>query len=298
MATRSTPLPMIRRTITAVVTTWRRSPGLVAGLVLMSLIIVGAVFAPLLSIHSPYFVRPFERFADPGPQHWFGTDNVGRDVWARSLFAARASLITAVSAVVIAAGVGVPLGLVSGYFGRWADAVIMRAIDVQLAIPVILLALIVVMLVGRGHFGLVVAIGVGSIPNFARVARASTMSIKQEEYVVAVTAMGAGHTWTIFRTILPNAFGPLIVQVVVTAAVAILLEAALSFLGMGATPPSPSWGDMLRVGKSYLREAPWFSLVPGIMLSITVIALDLIGRGMQQLRGTSASASSDLLGRT
>lgn len=287
-----------RAVFAAVTSTWRRSPGLIIGLALLATMVVAAIAAPVLSHHSPYLVRPFERFTAPGPEFWFGTDNLGRDVWARALLAGRASLTTAAIAVAIAAGIGIPVGMLSGYFGRWVDAVLMRFVDVQIAIPIILVALIVVMLLGRGHFGLVVAIGVGSMPNFARVARASTMAIKQEEYVAAVVAMGAGHPYTIVRTILPNALGPLIVQGVVTAAVAILLEATLSFLGLGAVPPSPSWGDMLRVGKSYLREAPWFSLLPGLMLSVTVVALDLIGRGLQDLRGSSASASADLLGRT
>lgn len=281
-----------------IIGTWRRSPGLIVGLALFTFIVIAAIAAPILSHQSPYFVRPFARFAPPSPEFWLGTDNLGRDVWARSLLAGRSSLTTAAAAVVIAAGIGVPLGMISGYFGRWVDAVLMRIVDVQIAVPVILVALIVVMVLGRGHFGLVIAIGIGSMPSFARVARASTLSIKEEEYVAAVATMGAGHLYTIGRTILPNALGPLIVQGVVTAAVAILLEATLSFLGLGAVPPSPSWGDMLRVGKSYLREAPWFSLLPGLMLSTTVVALDLIGRGLQDLRGSSASASADLLGRT
>lgn len=289
---------MVRRLADQTVATWRRSPSLIVGVALITALVIAAVAAPLLTNQSPYLVRPFQRFAPPSPEFWFGTDNVGRDVWARSLYASRASLTTAVIAVGIAGGIGVPIGLLTGYYSRWVDAVLMRFVDVQIAVPVILLAMIVVMFVGRGHFGLVVAIGVGSMPAFARVTRASTMSARQEEYVAAVVAMGASHRYTLMRTILPNIMGPLVVQVVVTAAVAILLEASLSFLGLGAIPPSPSWGDMMRVGKSYLREAPLFSLLPGLLLSVTVIALDLIGRGLQQLRGSSASASAELLGRT
>ena len=256
-----------------------------------------AMLAPVLSPYDPFALDPLQRFLAPSADHWFGTDELGRDIWTRSLYGARVSLSTAFLAVMIGMAIGVPLGLLSGYFGKWVDGLIMRYVDIQIAVPGILLAMMIILFVGRGFFALVVAIGIGSIPNFARIVRASTLSIQEEEYVAAVKALGGGHLYTMFRTILPNALGPIIVQAVITAAVAVLLEAALSFLGLGTVPPTPSWGAMLQTGKGYMNEAAHYSIMPGVLLTITVIALDLMGRGMQKLRGSSASATAELEGR-
>ncbi|MDH3189415.1 MAG: ABC transporter permease [Acidimicrobiia bacterium] len=256
-----------------------------------------AALAPLLTPYTPVEIDVANKFMPPSGAHLFGTDELGRDIWTRSLYGARVSLLTALLAPMIGLAIGVPLGLVSGYFGGWADSITMRYIDVQIAVPGILLAMMIILFVGRGFLALVVAIGIGSIPNFARIVRASTLSIQEDEYVAAVKAMGGGHAYTMFRTILPNAMGPIIVQVVITAAVAVLLEAALSFLGLGTVPPTPSWGAMLQIGKGYMNEAPYYSIMPGIQLTVTVVALDLMGRGLQKLRGSSASATAEVQGR-
>ena len=277
--------------------TFRRSPSLVIGSVVLLILGILAVLAPVLSPYDPVALNPLDRFLPPSSLHWFGTDELGRDIWSRSLFGARVSLSTAGLAVLIGMVLGVPLGLISGYFGKWSDAIIMRYVDVQIAVPGILLAMMIILFVGRGFFALVVAIGIGSIPNFSRIVRASTLSIQEEEYVSAVKALGAGHSYTMLRTILPNAMGPIIVQAVITAAVAVLLEASLSFLGLGTVPPTPSWGAMLQTGKGYMNEAPHYSIMPGILLTVTIVALDLVGRGMQRLRGSSASATAELEGR-
>lgn len=277
---------------------FRRSPTLVIGGGIVLVLSILALFAPVLAPHDPFALDPSQRFLAPSADHWFGTDQLGRDLWSRSMFGARVSLSTALGAVTIAATIGIPLGLISGYFGKWPDALIMRYVDVQIAIPGILLAMMIVLLAGRGFIGLVFAIGIGSVPNFARIVRASTLSIQEEEYVAAVKALGAGHFYTMLRTILPNAMGPIIVQAVITAAVAVLLEAALSFLGLGTVPPTPSWGDMLQQGKGFMHQAPWYSIMPGVLLTVTVLSLDLMGRGMQKLRGSSESASAELEGRT
>lgn len=275
----------------------RRSPSLAIGASILLILAVVAALAPVLAPFGPTELVPGNQFASPNLTHWFGTDELGRDIFSRSLFGARVSLLTGLFAVLGAAAVGVPLGLLSGYFGRVTDALIMRAIDVQIALPGILLAMVIILLVGRGFWSTVVAVGVASIPHFARITRASTLAIKQEEYVSAVKALGGGHGYTMLRTILPNAMGPIIVQMVITAAVAVLLEAALSFLGLGTTPPTPSWGDMLRVGKGYLHNAPHYSVMPGLLLTLTVVSLDLMGRGLQKLRGSSASAAAELESR-
>jgi peptide/nickel transport system permease protein len=280
-----------------VVGTFRRSPSLVIGATIITLLGILALLAPVLSPYTPFELDPVNRFLPPSTDHLFGTDELGRDIWTRSLYGARVSLSTALFAVLIAMAIGVPLGLISGYFGKWADALIMRYVDVQIAIPGILLAMMIILFVGRGYFALIVAIGIGSIPNFSRIVRASTLSIQEEEYVAAVKALGAGHLYTMLRTILPNAMGPIIVQAVITAAVAVLLEASLSFLGLGTVPPTPSWGAMLQTGKGYMNEAPHYAIMPGVLLTISIVALDLMGRGMQRLRGSSASATAELEGR-
>ncbi len=267
------------------------------GTTIIIILVLMAICAPLLTSYDPIKLDPANRLEAPSAEHYFGTDELGRDIWTRSLYGARVSLSTAFLATMIAMAIGVPLGLLAAYFGKWADALTMRYIDVQIAVPGILLAMMIILFVGQGFFALVVAIGIGSVPNFARIVRASTFQIQEDEYVSAVKAMGGGHSYTMFRTILPNALGPIIVQAVITAAVAVLLEASLSFLGLGTVPPTPSWGAMLQTGKSYMNEAPYYAVMPGIMLTVTVLGLDLIGRGLQKLRGSSASASAEILGR-
>lgn len=286
-----------RSPVAFIASTFRRSPSLVIGGVIVAVLTVLAILAPVLAPYDPFALDPSQRFLPPSADHWFGTDQLGRDLWTRSLYGARVSLSTAFAAVIIAMVIGVPLGLLSGYFGKWTDGLIMRYIDVQIAVPGILLAMLIILLLGRGYVGLVLAIGIGSVPNFARIVRASTLSIQEEEYVAAVKALGASHLYTMLRTILPNAIGPIIVQAVITSAVAVLLEASLSFLGLGTVPPTPSWGDMLQQGKGFMHQAPWYSIMPGVLLTITVLSLDLMGRGMQKLRGSSESASAELEGR-
>ncbi|MGC0144888.1 ABC transporter permease [Pseudactinotalea sp. Z1732] len=287
---RRTPWQLIRQTA-------RRSPSLLIGGVIIACLGLMAAFAPVLSPFDPLAVNAANAFQPPDAQHWFGTDELGRDLYSRTLYGARASLLTGLFATVGAALVGVPLGLMSGYFGRWADALIMRAIDIQIAVPAILLALIIIVMAGRGFVSSIVAVGIASIPVFARIVRASTMSIKEEEYVSAVKALGAGHIYTMVRTILPNAWGPIIVQMVITASVAILLEAALSFLGLGTQPPTPTWGDALRTGKGFLANAPYYAILPGVMLTMTVLALDLMGRGLQKFREGTADTPVELEAR-
>lgn len=272
----------------------RRSPTLTVGVSILVVLAGVAALAPLIAPYSPQALSPLDAFQAPNTTHWFGTDELGRDILSRSLYGARVSLLTALLATLGASVIGVPLGLVAGYFGKVVDALIMRAIDIQIAVPGILLAMVIIVIVGRSFVSTIIAIGVASIPAFARITRASTLSLKEEEYVAGVKALGGGHTYTMVRTILPNALGPIIVQMVITAAVAVLLEAALSFLGLGTQPPTPSWGDMLRTGKGFLNQAPWYAVLPGVMLTVTVLALDLMGRGLQHVRGSSASATAEL----
>ena len=214
----------------------------------------------------------------PSSRHPFGADELGRDIMARVIEGARTSLLTAAGAVTVAALVGVPIGLVAGFFGGWRDAMLMRVVDVLLALPAILFAMALIAVLGRSQTAALVAVGITGIPSFARVTRAQVLSLRKRDFVTAVEAFGASAGYNMVRTVLPNAWSPILVQVVVLSSVAILLEAALAFLGVGIPPPTPSWGEMLRTGKDYLYEAPTYAILPGLVLTLTILSFDTIGR--------------------
>lgn len=281
----------------SVLSNFRRSRSLTFGVSFLVFAAIIAALAPVLASFDPLAVDVVNRFQPPSATYWFGTDELGRDIFARSLFGARISLLIGFLAVLGSSAIGVPLGLIAGFRGGLLDSFIMRVIDVQFAIPSILLALMIIVVIGRSFSSLVIAIAIAGVPAFARITRAATLAIREEEYVTAVKALGARGGYTMLRTVLPNAWSPIIVQMVVTASVAVLLEAALSFLGLGTVPPEPSWGDMLRSAKAHLYEAPLYALFPGLLLTLTVVSLDLIGNGLQRLRGSSASADAALEGR-
>jgi ABC-type dipeptide/oligopeptide/nickel transport system permease subunit len=218
----------------------------------------------------------------PSADHWFGTDELGRDILARVIHGARTSLVTAAGAVTIAALVGVPIGLVAGFFGGWRDAVLMRVIDFMLSLPGILFAMALIAVLGRSQMAALVAVGLTGIPAFARVTRAQVLSLSKRDFVTAVEAFGGGSSYIMFRTILPNSWSPILVQAVVLSSVAILLEAALAFLGVGIPPPTPSWGEMLRTGKEYLYESPTYAVLPGIALTLTILSFDTLGRAISR----------------
>jgi peptide/nickel transport system permease protein len=216
----------------------------------------------------------------PSRDYPFGTDELGRDILARVVYGARTSLLTAAGAVLFAASIGVPIGLVAGFFGGWRDAVLMRFVDLLLALPGIMMALALIAVLGRSQAAALVAVGITGVPTFARVARAQVLSLRRRDFVTAVEAFGASSSYSMFRTILPNSWSPILTQMVVLSSVAILLEAALSFLGVGIAPPTPSWGEMLRTGKEYLHDAPTFAVLPGLALTLTILAFDTIGRAL------------------
>ena len=214
----------------------------------------------------------------PGRVHWFGTDELGRDILARVVFGARTSLLTAAGAVTIAALVGVPIGLMAGFFGGWRDAVLMRFVDVLLSLPGILFAMALIAVLGRSQTAALVAVGITGIPSFARITRAQVLSLRKRDFVTAVEALGGSSAYNMFRTVLPNSWSPILVQVVILSSVAILIEASLAFLGVGIPPPTPSWGEMLRTGKSFLHDAPTYAVFPGLVLTFTILSLDTLGR--------------------
>ncbi len=251
-------------------------------LVALTGLIALAVGAPLLGRYDPLLQDRAARFQPPSLAHFFGTDEFGRDLWSRAVHGARVSLATGGAVVLVAGTVGVPLGLVGGYAGGWLDSVIMRFLDFLLAVPAILLAMAVIAVLGPGVVNAVLAVAVVSIPAFARLTRASTLALKEREFVLAARAIGAGPAYLMFRTILPNSVSPLLVQATVAAAYAILLEAALSFLGLSTRPPEPSWGSMLNTGRSFLYQAPWYGLFPGILLTAAVLSLNGLADGLQR----------------
>jgi ABC-type dipeptide/oligopeptide/nickel transport system permease subunit len=205
----------------------------------LATLIALAILAPVLPI-DPLAQDLLAELEGPSAAHWFGTDELGRDILARVIYGARTSLMTAAGAVAIAGAIGVPIGLMAGFFGGWRDAVLMRLVDVLLALPGILLAMAIIAVIGRSQAAALLAVGITGIPSFARITRAQVLSLRKRDFVVAVEALGGSAAYTMFRTVLPNCWSPILVQVVVLSSVAILLEAALAFLGIGIPPPTPS----------------------------------------------------------
>jgi len=253
--------------------------GAALSLTFLVLVALAALFAAFLPL-DPLTQSIADSLKPPSPENWFGTDELGRDILARVIYGARTSLVTAFGAVLIAALVGVPIGLAAGFYGDWRDSLLMRCIDVLLALPNILFAMALIAVLGRSQGAALIAVGVAGIPGFARIARAQVMALRQLDFVTAVRGFGGRPAYIMFRTILPNALSPLVVQAIVLASIAILLEAALAFLGVGVPPPTPSWGEMLRTGKSYLYEAPSYAVLPGLVLTLTILSFDTIGRAL------------------
>jgi len=267
------PVSGWRQVLDAIV---RRPVALVSAAVLL-VVVLAAVAGPLIAPYPANAVDLSRALQPPSGAHWFGTDELGRDVLSRVVLAARVSMLVSVVSVTIAFVVGVTLGLVAGYAGGWADTLAMRAVDVMFAFPVLLLALSIVAILGPGLTTAMIAIGVVYTPIFARVARASTLSVREESYVRAARGMGARPLGIIARHVLPNVAAPLIVQTSLSLAFAILSEAALSFLGLGVQPPEPSWGRMLFDARGYLDQAWWMAVFPGLAVFVTVLAFNLIG---------------------
>jgi peptide/nickel transport system permease protein len=268
------------------VRTHRRRPrrdlvGTAAGLVLLILVIL-AVAAPVIAQHDPLEMSLGETFQAPSATHPFGTDEFGRDLLSRVVFGARVSVGTAAMVVIIASALGIPLGLIAGYFSGVADAVLMRLIDTLLAFPAIVLAMSLIAVLGTGATNGMIAVIMVSIPSFARLVRASTLQQKAQEYVMAARAIGASDGRIIFSAILPNCLPAVLTQVAISASTAVLLEAGLSFLGLGVTPPTPSWGQMLNTARTFLYRSAWYGLFPGIFLTVFVLSLNILSDSLQK----------------
>ena len=258
----------------------RNKVAMVALGVLIVLVCV-AFFAGPIAPHDPLTVLAGESLKPPSAARPMGTDLLGRDVLSRVIHGGRASLLVGFVAVAISASVGVLLGLAAGYFGRRVDNVIMRFIDMLLAFPGILLALTIVAFLGPGLTNTMIAVGISLIPNFARLVRGSVLSIKESLYVQAAECVGCGHGRIMFRHILPNALAPVLVLASLAYGWSILNAAGLSFLGLGAQPPTPEWGLMLSDGRGLLREAPWLTIFPGLAIMTTVLSANLVGDALR-----------------
>lgn len=259
------------------------NPLTIASALVLLVVVLLALTAPWVAPYGINDVDVANALQPPSAGHWFGTDDLGRDVFSRVIVAARVSLQVAIVSVVLAFFLGVLVGVVSGYVGRLLDTVLMRLVDIMFAFPVLLLALAIVAILQPGMVTTMLAIGIVYTPIFARVARASTLSVRHEPYVQVSRTMGTP-TATILRThVLPNISGPLIVQTSLSLAFAILSEAALSFLGLGIQPPAPSWGGMLFSAQGFLGQAWWMSVFPGAAIFVTVLAFNLLGDGLRDV---------------
>jgi dipeptide transport system permease protein len=261
--------------------------GAVLGLIVLGLMVLTAIFAPVLAPHGPsvqyrdaLLVPPVWE-ANGRSAFLLGTDALGRDILSRLIYGARYSLAIGLVVVTLALISGILVGLVAGYFGGWIDALIMRVMDIILAFPSLLLALVLVAIIGPGLFNAMLAIAVVLQPHFARLTRGAVMAEKNREYVTSAKVAGAGHFRLLLVTILPNCKGPLIVQATLSFSTAILDAAALGFLGMGAQPPTPEWGTMLAEAREFITSAWWVVTMPGIAILITVLAINLIGDGLR-----------------
>jgi len=255
--------------------------GAVAGLVVLSLFILLALLAPLVAPYDPIATSWTLVRKPPTALHWFGTDDLGRDVLTRVIYGARASLLAGLISVGIALSIGVPLGLISGYRGGFIDALISRITDAMLACPFLILAIALAAFLGPSLGNAMIAIGVTATPIFIRLTRGQVLNVKVEDYVEAARAMGNPRWRIALFHILPNILPALLVQATLSIAAAIIAEAALSFLGLGQQPPSPSWGSMLNAAQRFLTNAPWMAIWPGLAIFLVVLSLNLVGDGLR-----------------
>jgi peptide/nickel transport system permease protein len=253
-----------------------------AGTIIL-LVVLAALFAPLIAPYDPIDTAPRESLLSPSADHLLGTDQLGRDVFSRIVYGSRVSILVGIIAVGVAIVAGVPLGLISGYFGGLVDHAIMRAMDAIIAFPALVLALAIVGAVGPGTFQIMVAIGISSIPLYARLTRGQVLAIREQDYIEAARSLGMSNARLLWRHVLPNSLSPLIVQASLGVAFAILAEAGLSFLGVGVQPPSPTWGGMLSQALPLIERASHLSIFPGLAIFITVLAINMLGDALRDV---------------
>ena len=265
----------------AVVRHLRKNRTAMLGLAIIALFLLCAIFAPFIASHDPIDTDLNNALSGPSARHWFGTDELGRDLFSRILFGARISLGIGLISVVIGLVIGVPIGALSGYYGGKLDLFVQRLIDIMIAFPGILLAIIVVTILGVGVENVMIATGIASVPVYARLVRGSVLSIKKLGYVSAAKALGIREAKIIFLHVLPNCIGPVIVQSTFQIATSILWAAGLGFLGLGAQPPTPEWGAILSKGRVYMRVAAHLTTYPGLAIFLMVLGFNLLGDGLR-----------------
>jgi peptide/nickel transport system permease protein len=258
------------------------SGAVIVGAAILAALAIVAIAAPLLAPHDPEAVSAAQVLGAPSLEHPFGSDALGRDVLSRVMYGLRVSLLVALASVLASTAVAVPLGLLAGYFGGWTDTAISRVLDMVLVLPALLLAITFIAILGPGSVVAALAIAVIYLPILARVMRSSTLVISRNDYVLGSRARGAGHLRVLVGHVAPNALGPVIIQASVLSAFALQLEAALSFLGLGTQPPTPSLGGMLSEGRDVLNQAPWVEVFPGLAIVVAVLSFTLLGEGLRR----------------
>jgi ABC-type dipeptide/oligopeptide/nickel transport system permease subunit len=258
-----------------------RNRGAVVGLVIIGSFVAAALLAPVIATHSPTDTAVVDRLQPADAEHWLGTDELGRDLFSRMLYGGRISLNIGIISVAIGILIGVPIGAVSGYYGGRLDIITQRFIDIMIAFPGILLAIVVVTVLGVGVTNVMIATGIASVPIYARLVRGSVLAAKEQSYVAAARAAGIGDLSIIFRHILPNSLAPVIVQSTFQIATSILWAAGLGFLGLGAQAPTPEWGAILSNGREYIRTAHHLTTYPGLAILLMVLGFNLVGDGLR-----------------
>ncbi len=260
----------------------RRNPLGAVGALIVLLMVVAAIFAPLLTPTGPTLPAPLERLRGPSGAHWFGTDDIGRDVYTRVVYGARISLEVGITTVVLGTLIGAAIGLVSGYFSGTADLIVQRLLDSVQSIPGLLLALVVAAVIGKGTINTIFPIALVIMPVNARVVRSAVLTVRESVFVEGARVIGAGNGRIMLRHVLPNVTAPILILASIWIGNAIIIEASLSFLGLGTTPPTPSWGNMLAgQGRAYMEQAPWLALFPGLAITLTVLAFNLLGDALR-----------------
>lgn len=253
----------------------------VVGLFLALFMIVLALFAPLLASHDPLAQDVRNALTPPSSSHFFGTDDLGRDVFSRILFGARVSIVVGLSSVAVGTVLGTIVGISAGFFGGWFELIVMRTVDVLMSFPVLIMGLMFMAILGPGMDKLIFAIGLVLTPQVARLAHGTTVALREMDYVTAAKALGAGPSRILLRHVLPNIAGEILVMATLWTATAIRVEANLSFIGLGVSPPTPTWGNMIREGVRWLVVTPWLSIFPGLAILITVLAFNMLGDGIR-----------------
>ncbi|WP_293806735.1 ABC transporter permease [uncultured Bosea sp.] len=258
----------------------RNKSALIGGSIVLIFVLM-AVLAPVLLLADPFKSNFLAIRKPPSELYWFGTDELGRDQVTRLFFGARASLLAGIVSVLIAVAIGLPFGLLAGWYGGWVDIAISRVTEALLACPFLILAIAFAAVLGPSLTNAMIAIGLSAVPIFIRLIRGQVMNVKAEDFVEGARAVGARDLRLMFRHVLPNTLSPIVVQSTLFMAQAIILEAALSFLGLGQQPPAPSWGQMLNVAKNFMEQAPWMSVAPGVCIFLAVLGFNLLGDGLR-----------------